>query len=205
MANGALALSWVDAATKPRTFGVSVTASQWSPSFVAAADRRQSAVRFAFIPTPAWLTEILGTNSVLEIARVDRVDGQPFATATVWIQGDLSAGLSRLTLEQRPLSEQLGVNPGGATQVISAVAASKQDAELLQLPKGAPLVRCERTTVDTNGRPVLRSEALYNPLITEFVTELPPALEDADPAGLRLVPGRTRVEPELVGRSGSSA
>jgi GntR family transcriptional regulator len=146
-------------------------------------------VRFAFIRTPARLTEILGTDSVLEIARVDRVDGQPFGTATVWVRGDLSAGLSRLTLEQRPLSEQLGVNLGGATQVISAVGASKQDAELLQLPKGAPLVRCERTTVDTNGRPVLRSEALYNPLITEFVTELPPALEDTDPAGLRLVPG----------------
>jgi DNA-binding GntR family transcriptional regulator len=83
-------------------------------------------VRFAFIPTPARLTEILGTDSVLEIARVDRVDGQPFGTATVWVRGDLSAGLSRLTLEQRPLSEQLGVNLGGATQVISAVGASKQ-------------------------------------------------------------------------------
>ena len=147
-------------------------------------------LRFAFVPTPARLTNLLEATSVLEITRVDRVDEQPFATATVWVRGDLAKGLSRRVLEQRPLSEQLGVNLGGATQVISAVGASARDAELLQVPTGAPLVRCERTTVDTRGRAVLRSEALYNPLITEFVAELPPSVQDTDPVGLRLVPAR---------------
>jgi GntR family transcriptional regulator len=143
-------------------------------------------VRFAFVPTPPALLEILRTDSVLEIRRIDRVDAQPFATATVWVRADLAAGLSPRALERRPLSEQLGVELAGATQTITAVSATKQDAELLQVRKGAPLLRTERTTFDTSGRPVLRSEALYNPLLTELVAELPPRLDEAEP-GLRLI------------------
>jgi GntR family transcriptional regulator len=144
-------------------------------------------LRFAFVPTPAALIDVLRTDSVLEIGRVDRVDGRPFATATVWVRADLAAGLSPRALEERPLSEQLGVELGGATQTITAVSATKKDAELLQVPRAAPLLRIERTTSDTGGRPVLRSVALYNPLLTELVAELPPVLDEAEP-GLRLIP-----------------
>jgi GntR family transcriptional regulator len=151
-------------------------------------------LRLAVVPTPVRLKNLLETDSVLEIARVDRVDGQPFAIATVWVRADLTTGLSRQDLEQRPLSEQLGVTLGGATQIISAVAASAKDAELIELPEGAPLIRCERTTLDSNGRAILRSEALYNPLLIEFVAELPPSHQDADPAGLRLKPASARLQ-----------
>lgn len=140
-------------------------------------------LNFEFVTTPARLANVLRTDSVLEVARVDCVDGRPFATATVWLRADLAAAVTRESLERRPLSDQLPVDLGGATQAITAVAASQRDAKLLEVPRGAPLLRCERTTADTVGRPVLRSEALYNPLLTEFVTELVPAVED----GLRLV------------------
>ncbi len=107
-------------------------------------------------------------------------------TATVWVRADLAAGRSPRALERRPLSEQLGVQLGGATQTITAVSATKQDAGLLGVPKGAPLLRVERTTWDADGRPVLRSEARYNPLLTELVADLPPAMHDIEP-GLRLI------------------
>jgi GntR family transcriptional regulator len=139
-------------------------------------------LRFALVATPPRLTELLGAGPVLEVERVDRVDGQPFATATVWVRADVAAGVTRRSLEDRPLSDQLAVALGGATQAITAVAASKHEADLLGVPKGAPVLRCDRTTRDTAGQPVLRSEALYNPLATEFVADLPPALGD----GLRL-------------------
>ena len=134
------------------------------------------------IATPARLVHVLQTDAVLEITRLDRVDGQPFATATVWVRSDLADRITRRSLAQRPLSDQLPVALGGASQSISAVAAARRDADLLHIPENAPLLRCERTTTDAHGRPILRSEALYNPLLTEFVTELPPALED----GVRL-------------------
>ena len=66
------------------------------------------------------------------------MDGQPFATATVWVRADLAAGLSPRALEERPLSEQLGVELGGATQTITAVSATKTDAESLQVPRAHP-------------------------------------------------------------------
>ena len=144
-------------------------------------------LRFAFVPTPAALIGVLRTDSVLEIARVDRMDGQPFATATVWVRADLASGLSPRALEDRPLSEQLGVELGGATQTITAVSATRNDAELLRVPRAAPLLRVERTTSDTGDRPVLRSVALYNPLLAELVAELPPVPDETEP-GLRLIP-----------------
>ena len=143
-------------------------------------------VHFAFTATPSALTEVLRTEVVLEITRIDRIDRQPFATATVWVRADLAQGLSPRALEQRPLSEQLGIELGGATQTITAVSATKQDAELLGIPRRAPLLRVERTTSDLDGRRVLLSQARYNPLLTELVAELPPAVHDLEP-GLRLV------------------
>src|SRR4029450_221318 len=72
-------------------------------------------VSFAFKPTPPTLTEVLPTESVLEVTRIDRIDGQPFATATVWGIADLAEGACPRALERRPLSAQLGVELGGAT------------------------------------------------------------------------------------------
>jgi DNA-binding GntR family transcriptional regulator len=143
-------------------------------------------VHFAFRPTPPALTGVLTTEAVLEITRIDRIDGQPFATATVWVRADLAAGLSPGALERRPLSEQLGVELGGATQTITAVSSTKQDSGLLGVPEGAPLLRVERTTWDADGRRILRSDARYNPLLTELVADSPPARHDLEP-GLRLI------------------
>jgi GntR family transcriptional regulator len=146
-------------------------------------------VHFAFVPTPTSLAEVLLGGSVLEVTRIDRIDGQPFATATVWVRAELAAGLSPRAIERHPLSEQLGVELGGASQTITAVAATTEDARLLGVPRGAPLLRVERTTWDTDGRAILRSAARYNPLRTELVADLPPAVHDIEP-GLRLIPRR---------------
>lgn len=148
-------------------------------------------VRFAFVATPPALAEVLATDAVLEVTRVDRIDGWPFATATVWVRADLAVGLSPQDLEERPLSEQLGVQLGGATQTITAVGATRQEAELLGLPMGAPLLRVERTTRDIDGRPILRSDARYNPLLTELLAELPAAVQDVEP-GLRVMAPKER-------------
>ena len=153
-------------------------------------DPSREIVHFAFTPTPPALTKVLTTESVLEITRIDRIDGQPFATATVWVRSDHAQGLSPRALEHRALSEQLGVELVGATETITAIGAAAQDAELLDVPKGTPLLRVERTTRDADGRPILRSEALYNPLLTELVAELAPPAHDIEP-GLRLIPQPT--------------
>ena len=75
----------------------------------------------------------------------------------------------------------------GATQTIGADAAEPADAALLGVPVGAPLLRCQRVTTDTAGRPVLVSEHLFPAHRTEFVVELPLAEPSTSPTGLRLV------------------
>ena len=55
------------------------------------------------------------------------------------------------------------------------------------MPVGAPLLRCQRVTTDTSGRPVLLSEHVFPGHRTEFVVELPLAEPSLSPAGLRLV------------------
>jgi GntR family transcriptional regulator len=141
---------------------------------------------FGFVPAPARARAVLGVDTVLEIRRVNLADDEPFARVTVWVPESMATDLSRAAVERQSLYELLPVTLAGATQVIGAVEASKEDAELLGLPVGSPLLRAERTTRATTGDAVLLSEAVFNPMLTELVVDLPPTGE-AEPAGLRLV------------------
>ena len=132
-------------------------------------------IAFATIPTPSDLQGFFDTATVLEITRLDRIDDQPFATATVWVVADLVRDLTPQDIESRPLSEQLGVRLGGATETITAVGASASQAGALGVRVRTPLLHVDRVIRDIAGRSILRSRAHYNPVLTEFVVELPPA------------------------------
>ena len=75
----------------------------------------------------------------------------------------------------QPFYELLGIPLRGATQTIGADAAAPADAALLVSQVGTPVLRCERVTTDTTGRPVLLSEHVFPAHRTEFVVELPHA------------------------------
>ena len=143
-------------------------------------------IGFGFVPSPPRAREVLASPTVLEIQRVNLADGEPFARVTVWVPESLAGDLSRGDVERQSLYDLLPVTLGGASQVIGAVPAAAEDAALLDVPIGAPLLRAERTTRDAAGDAVLLSEAVFNPLLTELVVDLPPTGE-AEPAGLRLV------------------
>jgi DNA-binding GntR family transcriptional regulator len=93
--------------------------------------------------------------------------------------------MSLADIEQHSLQDLLPVQITRAMQVISAVGASAEDASLLNVQTNSPLLRYERVTYDTTGAAVLVSEAVYNPLRTEFIVELPKASPET--TGLRLV------------------
>jgi GntR family transcriptional regulator len=147
---------------------------------------RRQILSFAFISAPPRVARILGEADVLEFSRLNLADDHPFALVTVWVPASLAADLSRRAVEQRPLFELLDIALGGATQTITAVGASLENAEQLRVARGSPLLRCERTTKDRTGRSVLFSDALFNPLVTEFVADLA-AVEQLEPTGLRLI------------------
>ncbi|MFZ9628981.1 MAG: GntR family transcriptional regulator [Ilumatobacteraceae bacterium] len=144
-------------------------------------------LEFAFIEAPARVARQLHTAHVLRVKRRNLADGSPFAVVTVWCPADLGQHLSRRDVERKPFYELLGVELRGAVQTIGADAATDDDAALLAVPVGSPLVRCERLTTTVDGRPVLLSEHRFPAHRTEFVVDLPQAEPSIVPSGLRLV------------------
>ena len=149
------------------------------------AERR--VLEFAFTAAPPRVADVLGVTQVLRVKRINLADGEPFAIVTVWCPVELGRALSREDVERRPFYELLGIPLRGATQTIGADSAEAADAELLHVPAGAPLLRCQRVTTDITGRAVLMSDHLYPAHRTEFVVELALAEPTTTPAGLRLV------------------
>lgn len=144
-------------------------------------------VGFRFTAAPPRVRQVLGVDTVLEVRRVNQADGQPFARVTVWCPEEVGARLSRADVESSPFYELVDVPIGGAVQTIGAAAAGREDAELLAVPVGSPVLRCERVTRGVDGRPLLVSEHVFPGHRTEFVVDLPQVEPSISPSGLRLV------------------
>lgn len=142
---------------------------------------------FRFVAAPARVRQVLGCDTVLRVRRLNLADGHPFALVTVWCPEEYGAELSRADVERTPFYELIGVELGGATQTIGAAAASAHDAELLDIPAGSPVLRCERVTRSVDEVPVLVSEHVFPAHLTEFAVDLPHAAASMAPSGLRLV------------------
>ena len=142
---------------------------------------------FAFEDSPTRVGQLLGVDQVLRVKRVNLADGVPFAVVTVWCPADLGAGLSRRDVERRPFYELLNIELRGATQTIGADLVGEVDAQLLGVPVGSPVLRCERVTTALSGKPVLVSEHLFPAHRTEFVVDLPQAEPSITPSGVRVV------------------
>jgi GntR family transcriptional regulator len=144
-------------------------------------------VDFRFMAAPPRLAALLDTDTVLRVRRLNLADDEPFALVTVWCPERYGAELSRAEIERSTFYELLDVTLGGATQTIGAAAATGREAELLAVPEGSPVLRCERITRRDDGVAVLVSEHVFPAHLTEFVVELPHVAASIAPSGLRLV------------------
>lgn len=144
-------------------------------------------LEFGFVQPPAWVAVELGGGTVLRVRRVNLADGEPFARVTVWCPEHLGSSLSRDEVERSPFYELLPIELGGATQTIGAAAASADDADVLAVPVGSPVLVCRRVTHSLDGKPVLLSEHVFPAHRTEFVVDLPRSDRSIAPTGMRLV------------------
>jgi GntR family transcriptional regulator len=142
---------------------------------------------FGFVTAPSRVRKILGVRRVLEVRRCNLADAHPFARVTVWCPERLGKALSLADVERAPFYELLDAQIGGASQTIAATAATSEDAEILEVPTGSPVLLCRRTTRTTDGDAVLYSEHVFAGHRTEFVVDLPVADRSMAPSGLRLV------------------
>lgn len=101
---------------------------------------------------------------VLHLKRLRSADGSPVALMENYL---LDASLvHRAELEHRGLYEMLrerGTAMRVARQLVSARAASKDQAKLLEVPIGSPLLNLERTVYDQSGRVVEVGSTHYRP------------------------------------------
>jgi GntR family transcriptional regulator len=146
-------------------------------------------LEFGFVAADNDTRKVLGAGEHLRVRRVNVADGTPFAVVTVWCPSRLAHNLSRADVERSPFYELLNISLGGATQTIGAAAAEPGDADVLQIPVGSPVLRCERVTRDSDGNAVLFSVHVFPGHRTEFVVDLLEADESIAPTGLRLVGG----------------
>jgi GntR family transcriptional regulator len=150
-------------------------------------DPQRQIIEFAFVRATGRVREALHTDQVLRVKRLNLADGEPFAVVTVWCPAELGQHLSRKDVERSPFYELLKVPLRGAVQTIGADSVTPEDAELLGVPVGSPVLRCERVTTDLDGKPVLLSQHVFPAHRTEFVVDLPHAEPSIAPSGLRLV------------------
>ncbi|MEZ5141114.1 MAG: GntR family transcriptional regulator [Acidimicrobiales bacterium] len=150
-------------------------------------DSERRILDFRFVDAPPRVAAVLGAGTVLRVRRLNLADGEPFALVTVWCPERFGAELSRADVARSSFYELIGTELGGATQTIAAAAVGAHDADLLGVPAGAPVLRCERATRSAAGEPVLYSEHVFPAHRTEFVVDLPHADASMAPTGLRLV------------------
>ncbi|WES63843.1 GntR family transcriptional regulator [Microbacter sp. GSS18] len=102
---------------------------------------------------------------VIRLRRLRHVDGTPWLLVDTVLPYERFPGLVRANLENRSLYEHLrrhfGVQPHGADRWISAVVPSPEDAELLELEPGQPVLAIESVAWDADGTPFERYSALH--------------------------------------------
>ncbi len=99
-------------------------------------------------------------SAVIRFRRVRSLDERPVMVETIVVPEPLFPGLSPVADEEPPntlyalYERQYGIVIVGAAERLRAVAAAADDAALLGLAAGAPLIEIERTAFTFNQKPV---------------------------------------------------
>jgi len=115
-------------------------------------------------------------EEVYKVVRLRFARGNPVVFETSYFPAKLYPGLIDLDLDHesiyRLMEDRYGARPVRGEQSMESIAAEPAEAQLLNVPPGAPLMLLERTAWDAAGRPVEHARDLYRGDRSRFVTEL---------------------------------
>lgn len=106
----------------------------------------------------------LGVRRVIVLRRVRLADGKPLALERAIFPADRVGEALETDLERRSLFEALtdtGLVPTRGSAALAAEAATAEDARLLRVRKGAPLLVERRLIRDQEGEPLEWTESRY--------------------------------------------
>ncbi|TQS43700.1 GntR family transcriptional regulator [Cryptosporangium phraense] len=117
---------------------------------------------------------------VVEIVRIRLADGLPVSLEHARLTAERFPGLLELPLGgsvYELLDEHYGVRPTEAVEHIEAVAAGPDEASVLDVAAGAPLLSITRTATDAAGVPFEFSHDLFRGDRTRILVRAPGATE----------------------------
>jgi GntR family transcriptional regulator len=144
-----------------------------------------SVLRTGTVPAPASVAVALGLERgapVHQIERLRTAAGRPLVAETAWLPAELVPDFLAAPL-QGSLWDALaaaGHRVARAVEHLEPVLAGADDADLLDVDEGAPLMLVERTGYDVGGIAVEHAVSTFRGDRTRFVVEVPGALDPAD-------------------------
>jgi GntR family transcriptional regulator len=118
-------------------------------------------------PAGERLGALLGLPAAEPAYRIERLrlaNGEPMALETVYLSARLVPGLPDLDLTRSLyalLEERWGIRLAGAMQSLEAVLAGPEEAEVLHVLPGAPLLALTRISKNRAGDPIEYTRSLY--------------------------------------------
>ncbi|MFG1614805.1 GntR family transcriptional regulator [Nonomuraea wenchangensis] len=116
-------------------------------------------------PASAAESARLGGGEVLEVLRLRTLEGEPVLVErtvyAAWVAPAVEALPADCESVTQALYDTTGLVCAYGEHLIDAVAAGAQDARLLGVRRGSPLLRQRRTTTTQEGRPVESSDDRY--------------------------------------------
>jgi len=107
---------------------------------------------------PADVADFFGTTHLLLLERLRHVANAPLAYVRTWLPAEAVPGLRAEHLVDASLhgvlTRQFGLRPGPGRNQIRAVAATAQQAALLNAEPGTPLLMLQGQGMDQHGKPL---------------------------------------------------
>jgi GntR family transcriptional regulator len=114
--------------------------------------------------TAARLT-LPAASKLIKIERVRHTSDEPFALETCYLPADRFPGLVRAPLGRSSLfailEREYEVQLTYADEEVDATAAEGRVAQLLDVPRGAPVLRIRQVIYSSNGKPVIYVIGFY--------------------------------------------
>jgi GntR family transcriptional regulator len=115
-------------------------------------------------------------DQVIDILRLRYVDSEPIHLVTTYIPFEICPALATVDLTNRSLYEFLETECGSliakGKRYIEAVLADENEAELLGIERGAPLIMLDSISYSENGKPIEYYHALHRGDRSRFEVEL---------------------------------
>jgi GntR family transcriptional regulator len=116
-------------------------------------------------------------EQVWSVRRLRTADEQPMAIEHAFLPRAILPDLKAADLANRSMYDhlrQVGVRVGSASQSIEPTVTSEEESELLDVPVLSPAFLFERTTRDSNGRPIEFVRSVYRGDRYRLLAELRP-------------------------------